>query len=96
MWLFSTLERSMTSDEIRHAIKMIQQTRGRLKQFSQKHDLSYDYLFNVANGRLRQLGHDTALNIIAALKHEQQDEIVELEQRLASLKAATDVQQSAA
>lgn len=91
----------MTSDEIRHAIKTIQQTRGRLKQFSKKqfskkHNLSYDYLFNVANGRLRQLGHDTALTIIAALKHEQQNEIVELEQKLASLKAATGVQQSAA
>ncbi len=86
----------MTSDEIRQAIQTLQQTRGRLKQFSQKHNLSYNYLFIFANGRLRQLGHDTALNIIAALKHEQQDEIVELEQRLASLKAATDVQQSAA
>lgn len=86
----------MTSDEIRHAIKTIQQTRGRLKQFSKKHNLSYDYLFNVANGRLRQLGHDTALTIIAALKHEQQNEIVELEQKLASLKAATGIQQSAA
>ena len=86
----------MTSRDIRQAINSIQQNHGRLTLFAKKYQLSYNYLVNVGNVRLHQLGHDTALKIIAALKDEQRDEINALEQQLANLKAATNINQSAA
>jgi hypothetical protein len=70
----------MTTEQLRHSLNLMHQTRGRLLAFARDNQLNYNLLVKFIGNPSRQIWHETAQQIIDALPSDLKCEVLKCEE----------------